>query len=272
MKELFDTVSISCSTNITTTYSTSFSMGIKLLAPRLRNPIFSIYGFVRLADEIVDSFQGYEQQKLLSQLKTDTFNAIADKISINPVLNSFQQVVHQFKIEDDLIYSFLESMEMDLDKKFYTRSLYDKYIYGSAEVVGLMCLKVFCEGDTEVYERLKHAAMKLGSAFQKVNFLRDLKADNEELGRLYFPNINLNPFTERDKITIETEINNDFQEALQGIMQLPKSSRKGVYLAYKYYQVLLKKIQLTPADHIMNSRIRVADTQKFVLLIRHSIL
>lgn len=272
MKALYDQISRDCNKHITQTYSTSFSMGIKLLSPRLRGPIFAIYGFVRLADEIVDSFHGYEQKKLLKQLKADTFQAIEDGISINPVLNCFQEVVNQYQIEDDLILAFLESMEMDLEKKFYTQSLYEKYIYGSAEVVGLMCLKVFCEGDQEMYNKLKYAAMKLGSAFQKVNFLRDIKADNEDLGRLYFPNISLNPFAEKDKISIEAEIKNDFQEALEGIMQLPKSSRKGVYLAYKYYQALLKKIQLTPAHQIMSARIRVPDSQKFAMLFRHLIL
>lgn len=266
MKALYHKIAIHSSRTITKTYSTSFSLGIKLLASRLRDPIYAIYGFVRLADEVVDTFHGHPQRKMLSQLKKDTFEAIEEQISINPVLHSFQQVVHQYGIEDELIHSFLNSMEMDLEKQFYTRSLYDKYIYGSAEVVGLMCLKVFCENDNALYEELKYPAMKLGSAFQKVNFLRDIKADSIDLGRMYFPHVNLNQFSETDKIQIEQEIAVDFKEALEGIKRLPKSSRKGVYLAYRYYQALLKRIQLTPASEILSVRIRVPDRQKLAML------
>lgn len=272
MKALYDKIAIRSSRDITKTYSTSFSLGIKLLSSRLRDPIYAIYGFVRLADEIVDSFHGYSQSKMLAQLKKDVFKAIEDEISINPVLHSFQYVVREYNIDKELISSFLESMEMDLQKHYYTRPLYDKYIYGSAEVVGLMCLKVFCENDKSLYEELKYPAMKLGSAFQKVNFLRDIKSDSTELGRVYFPHVNLDKFSEAEKINIEKEIAKDFKEALKGILRLPRSSQKGVYLAYRYYQALLKRIQLTPANKILATRIRVPDTQKIAMLCRHLIV
>lgn len=268
MKKLFDDISIRCSKNITESYSTSFSFGIKFLGEELRKPIYSIYGYVRLADEIVDSFHGYDQSALLSQLREETIQALKNKISLNPVINSFQLVVHEYGIEEELIFTFLDSMEMDLSQHFYTRKLYEKYIYGSAEVVGLMCLKVFCREEEDLYEKLKIPAMKLGSAFQKVNFLRDIKADTEELGRLYFPNVDLKRFTEKEKIKIEQEIAREFEEALEGILKLPNSSCKGVLLAYKYYIALFKRIKLTSADKIMMQRIRVPNTQKFAMMLQ----
>lgn len=267
MKALFDTVSIACSRDITHRYSTSFSLGIRFLARELRDPIYSIYGFVRLADEIVDSFEGYQQAAMLQQLKKDTFDAIEQQISINPLLNSFQQVVHQYDVDHELIRSFLESMEMDLEKQFYTRSLYEKYIYGSAEVVGLMCLKVFCKGNREHYEELKYAAMKLGAAFQKINFLRDVKADYEGLGRIYFPGIDFRNFCDHKKKEIERDIEQDFSEGYKGIKKLPKGSRPGVFLAYVYYRKLFEKIKAVPGERIMKARIRVPDVQKFALLL-----
>lgn len=267
MKLLFDRISKECSRNITQSYSTSFSLGIRFLAGDLRDPIYSIYGFVRLADEIVDSFEGYRQAEMLKKLREDTFEAIGQGISINPVLNSFQQVVHAYSIDGELIEAFLNSMEMDLEKQFYTKSLYEKYIYGSAEVVGLMCLKVFCNGDGQLYEQLKYAAMRLGSAFQKVNFLRDIRADYQELGRMYFPNVDFTNFNNCQKQLIEKEIENDFSEALNGIRQLPKEARFGVLLAYVYYQMLLKKIKAVPGEHIMQARVRVLNSQKIVLLL-----
>jgi len=271
MKTLFDAISIACSKNITHKYSTSFSLGIKYLAKDLRNPVYSIYGFVRLADEIVDSFEGFQQADMLQKLKKDTFDAIEQKISINPVLNSFQQVVHQYHIENELIISFLDSMEMDLKKQYYTHSLYDKYIYGSAEVVGLMCLKVFCKGSQVQYDELKYPAMKLGAAFQKINFLRDLKVDCEVLGRFYFPDVDFNNFCDQKKKNIELEIENDFIEGYKGIKMLPKESRFGVFLAYVYYRNLLKKIKAVPGDKIMKKRIRIPDTQKFILFLESSL-
>jgi len=267
MKALFDEVSAKCSQVTTQKYSTSFSLGIKFLSPTIRPAIFAIYGFVRLADEVVDSFNDYDRKGLLQELKTETFTALERKISLNPIINSFQYAVHKYQIDFELIEAFLDSMEMDLEKQVYTRQLYEKYIFGSAEVVGLMCLKVFCNGDATDYGELRHAAMKLGSAFQKVNFLRDIKADHLELGRMYFPNMNFDNFTEEDKLTIEKEINTEFEEALEGIVKLPRCAKKGVYLAYIYYKSLFKKIQEVPAQQIMEKRVRVPDFQKALLML-----
>jgi len=267
MKALFDDVSAKCSQITTQKYSTSFSLGIKFLSPTIRPAIFAIYGFVRLADEVVDSFNDYDRKGLLLQLKAETFAAIANKISLNPIINSFQQAVHQYQIDLELIEAFLDSMEMDLEKQVYTRQLYEKYIFGSAEVVGLMCLKVFCNGDEQEYNALRHSAMKLGSAFQKVNFLRDIKADHLDLGRMYFPNMNFDNFTEEDKAIIEKEIKTEFDEALNGIVKLPRCAKKGVYLAYIYYKSLFKKIQEVPAQQIMEKRVRVPDFQKALLML-----
>jgi 15-cis-phytoene synthase len=266
MKELFDEVSIRCSKLTTRTYSTSFSLGILCLEKSLRDPIYSIYGFVRFADEIVDSFHGYDKQQLLKRFKDDTFLAIKEQVSLNPILNSFQATVHQFKIENILIEQFLGSMEMDLTRKKYEGHEYDEYILGSAEVVGLMCLKVFCAGQQDVYARLRKNAMSLGAAFQKVNFLRDLKADYSELGRVYFPGLEINRFDERSKKIIEDNISSDFSEGFKGIRQLPRSSRLGVYVAYVYYLALFKKIRNTPSHLVMESRIRIRNRQKATLL------
>lgn len=266
MKAIFDTVSARCSRITTKAYSTSFSLGIYFLSKELRSPIYNIYGFVRFADEIVDSFHGYDKQKLLTDFKNDTKKAISEKISLNPILNSFQAVVHKYNIEWDLIETFLKSMEMDLDLHSCDQQSYEEYILGSAEVVGLMCLKVFVSGDEEEYQRLKPSAMKLGSAFQKVNFLRDMKADYEGLGRSYFPGINLQRFDESDKKLIEKDIRADFSEALQGIKKLPKGARPGVYLAYVYYYHLFIKIIKTPSADILSARIRIPNFNKFVLM------
>jgi len=267
MKELFDNVSAECSKITTHKYSTSFSLGIRFLAKKFHNPIYGIYGFVRLADEIVDSFHGFDKEDLLDKFRNDTYEAIECGISLNPILNSFQHVVRKYKIEKELIDTFLSSMEMDLTKNYYERELYNQYILGSAEVVGLMCLKVFCEGDEKLYESFKHPAMKLGSAFQKVNFLRDMKADNEQLGRTYFPGINFSSFRNESKIEIEKDIQNDFAEALTGIRRLPHSSRAGVYLAYYYYAALFKKIKSLPAEKVKTERIRVSNPHKLGLMV-----
>lgn len=267
MKSLYDDVSVDCSKNITKKYSTSFSLGIRLLKSEIRNPIYSIYGFVRLADEIVDSFEGYQQSEMLKNLIRDTYEAIDQKISINPVLNSFQQVVHEFNIDRSLIKAFLESMAMDLDKQFYNQALYEKYIFGSAEVVGLMCLKVFCKGNETLYTHLTASAMKLGSAFQKINFLRDIKDDYEGLGRLYFPNTDFANFSNDQKAEIEGDILNDFNDGLVGIKQLPTDSRLGVFLAYVYYKMLFRKIKAVPGNKLLQTRIRVANYQKMALLV-----
>jgi phytoene/squalene synthetase len=266
MKALFDRVSAHCSKITTLQYSTSFSLGIRLLAPKFHPHIYAIYGFVRFADEIVDSFHDYNKAGLLEQFRKETYEAIESGISMNPILNSFQHTVHQYHIERALIDTFLDSMEMDLKQCAYTRELYEQYILGSAEVVGLMCLRVFCEGDDALYELLTKPAMKLGAAFQKINFLRDIQADREELGRSYFPGVNLNNFTQADKQSIEQELAKDFSLALAGIRQLPSSARRGVYLAYTYYRVLFRKIQSLPPQRILCERIRVANSQKLGLM------
>jgi len=275
MKDIFDNLSAECSKITTKRYSTSFSFGIYFLSKKLRLPIYSIYGFVRLADEIVDSFHDFDKEYLLKKFKEDTFEAIHLGISLNPVLNSFQRVVNEYQIDHRLIELFLNSMEMDLIQKQYTPELYDTYILGSAEVVGLMCLKVFTNGDEDDYERLKPYAMKLGSAFQKVNFLRDLKADSQSLNRSYFPNVNLAAFCDRQKREIEADIESEFQQALLGIKMLPPSSRNGVYLSYIYYKKLFKKIKGLTAERIMNERIRISNHRKIGLMfdsmIRHKL-
>jgi phytoene synthase len=267
MKLLFDSLSHECSKLTTKAYSTSFSLGIYFLNKRLRSAIYSIYGFVRFADEIVDSFHGYDKQFLLSKFKHDTYEALDRKISLNPILNSFQQVVHQYDIEKDLIDKFLHSMEMDLQKVDYTPEKYEEYILGSAEVVGLMCLHVFTEGDKNSYATLKPYAMKLGAAFQKINFLRDLNMDVNQLGRTYFPNVDITKFTATEKEMIECEIEKDFEDALVGIKMLPASSQAGVYLAYVYYQSLLKKIKKVSAQRVMRERIRISNGHKFGLML-----
>lgn len=266
MKSLFDQVSVKCSKLTTRAYSTSFSLGIYFLKNKLRNPIYSIYGFVRFADEIVDSFEGYNKKYLLQKFKDETYDAIENRISLNPILNSFQQVVHQYQIEQSLIDTFLKSMEMDLEKVEYNSEKYQQYILGSAEVVGLMCLHVFTEGNKNLYEELKPYAMKLGAAFQKINFLRDMKADYQILGRTYFPNVDMSRFTQCTKRKIESEIEHDFKEALIGIKKLPVSSKGGVYLAYVYYHSLFRKIKKLPAQEILSSRIRISNGEKFGLM------
>lgn len=266
MKELFDNVSAHCSKITTCAYSTSFSLGIKLLAKRFRRPVYAIYGFVRFADEIVDSFHNYDKADLLKKIRAETHEAIDAGISLNPIVNSFQHAVNRYAIKKELIDTFLDSMEMDLQQHFYTRSLYKKYIYGSAEAVGMMCLTVFCEGNEQLYNALMGPAMKLGSAFQKINFLRDIKADNEQLGRMYFPGVDLLHFTKEDKWKIEHEIEAELAEALEGIKRLPSGSRRGVYLAYHYYLVLFRKIKNVPPVEIFSKRIRVNNVKKMGLL------
>jgi len=267
MKASFDKVSIACSKITTRAYSTSFSLGIYFLDSKMRDPIYSIYGFVRFADEIVDSFEGYNKSYLLEKFKQDTFEAIENKISLNPILNSFQQCVHEFNIRHELIHTFLKSMEMDLEKTDYSREKYEAYILGSAEVVGLMCLHVFTSGDMKMYAYLKPYAMRLGSAFQKVNFLRDLKDDYYSLGRSYFPDVDLSQFNSTSKKMIEDEIEEDFKYALQGIKKLPAAAKGGVYLAYVYYTSLFKKIKSVPAERVFTERIRISNSYKVGLMI-----
>lgn len=266
MKPLFDKVSAQASKHTTQTYSTSFSLGIYCLNKKLHRAIYNIYGFVRFADEIVDSFHEYDKETLLKEFKEDTYKAIERKISLNPILNSFQEVVNTFHIEQELIDCFLNSMEMDLKQSAHSDESYNQYILGSAEVVGLMCLRVFTNGNEQQYQTLKPSAMKLGAAFQKVNFLRDIKNDMDYLGRIYFPKVNLKCLTEDEKRTIESEIEKDFNDALIGIKQLPSSSKYGVYVAYVYYNSLFKKIKSTPSTKIMIERIRVPNYQKISLL------
>ncbi len=274
MKALFDDLSFRTSKMVTQEYSTSFSMGIRFLAKKFHNPIYAIYGFVRYADEIVDTFHGYDKRQLLADFKADTFKAIAQGISLNPILNSFQQIVNEYKIDHQLIDTFLYSMEMDLEDHAYDQSLYEKYILGSAEVVGLMCLKVFVAGNEDQYERLKPFAMKLGSAFQKINFLRDYKADTQQLGRIYFPQLQQNELNNQIKKEIESDIQSEFDIAYEGIKMLPRDARFGVYVAYIYYSNLLRKIMNLQPQQIMSERVRIPDKQKYVLFfgsyIKHS--
>ncbi|GAA4107092.1 phytoene/squalene synthase family protein [Aquimarina addita] len=267
MKSIFDTVSYSCSKIVTTSYSTSFSLASKMLADSIRKDIYNIYGFVRFADEIVDTFHGYNKEELFNDFESDMYKAIQNKISLNPILNSFQQTVHQYDIQPELYEAFMRSMRLDLHKtKYLTEEEYKEYIYGSADVVGLMCLKVFVNGDDKKYDELKDSAMHLGSAFQKVNFLRDLKADFEDLSRTYFPNTDLNKLDEVSKIRIVEEIEADFLKGYEGIMKLPVEAKFGVYTAYIYYKKLLTKLKSTPSMEIKNTRIRVPNYQKFGLL------
>lgn len=266
MKNTYDQLAYSISKCTTHTYSTSFSLGIKALDAKLRPAIYAIYSYVRLADEIVDSFHGYDQRNLLSQLIKETDDAFKHKISINPIIQAFQETVHQYNIDKQLIDQFLHSMSMDLDKVYYDKANYDEYILGSAEVVGLMCLHVFVEGDQEKYDKLKPYAQKLGSAFQKINFLRDLKEDYYTLGRFYFPNLDFIAFNDETKKIIEKEIEGEFKEALTGIKMLPNSSKFGVYLAYRYYWTLFKKIQLKSSKDILTNRTRVPNTEKMYLM------
>lgn len=266
MLDLYHTTCQACSQLITKRYSTSFSMGIRAFEPKIRMPVYAIYGFVRFADEIVDTFNGYPKAELLERFRQDTYTAIREGISLNPVLHAFQEVVHRYGIEQELIDAFLDSMEMDLHHSFYGSELYNKYIYGSAEVVGLMCLRVFCEGDRALFDKLKAPAQSLGAAFQKINFLRDLKSDFDDRGRVYFPGVDFTNFTPEDKRRIEAEIKKDFDDAYLGIVQLPKSARFGVYLAYVYYLNLFKKIRRTAAAKVKEQRIRVNDGKKVILL------
>lgn len=269
MKELFDSVSEDCSRIVTQTYSTSFSMATKMLDSSIRNHIYNIYGFVRFADEIVDSFHDYPKEELLNRFEEDLYHSLNNKISLNPILNAFQKTVSTFAIDRELIAAFLKSMRWDLEKKTYaTQQEYKDYIYGSADVVGLMCLKVFVKGDQAKYEELKPSAMALGSAFQKVNFLRDLKNDFQELDRTYFPGVNFEKFKEADKKAIIKEIENEFAFALTGIFKLPNEARFGVYTAYKYYTKLLLKLKRTPSLNIQNTRIRVPNYQKMTVFAR----
>lgn len=266
MMSLFNQTALECSKLITEHYSTSFTLGIKTLDRKFHFPIYAIYGFVRYADEIVDTFHDYDKKTLLEKFKRDAYTAIDERISLNPVLHAFQLVVRQYDIDHELIEAFLKSMEMDLYFQDYDASGYNEYIYGSAEVVGLMCLRVFCEGDSAMYDRLKEPARKLGAAFQKVNFLRDVKSDYQERGRTYFPGVNFDDFTCDAKELIERDIQNDFDEAYIGIMNLPKGARMGVYLAYVYYQTLFNKIKALPVSRIQTERVRVPDTKKIALL------
>lgn len=269
MKAIFDKVSEDCSEIVIKEYSTSFYKATQLLSKSIRNDIFNIYGFVRFADEIVDTFHKYPKKELLDQFEKELWLSIENKISLNPILNSFQHTVNKYSINLNLIKSFIKSMRMDIDiKRYRNRKDYKEYIYGSADVIGLMCLKVFVSGSTKEYNELKPYAISLGSAFQKVNFLRDLKSDSEILNRVYFPNIDMKSFDENSKENIINEIEEDFEHALKGIVKLPKKARFGVYIAYRYYYKLLKKMKTTPSLHIKKSRVRIDNFQKLIVLTR----
>lgn len=266
--ELYEKTTFGCSELITKYYSTSFTMGIKTLHKKYHHAIYAIYGFVRYADEIVDTFHQFDKAYLLERFKKDTYQAIEEKISLNPVLHSFQKIVNDYKIEHELIDAFLYSMELDLQKVDYTQAGYEEYIYGSAEVVGLMCLRVFCEGNEAFYQELKAPAKSLGAAFQKVNFLRDMKSDFDERGRVYFPAVNFNLFDEKAKKQVEDDIEKDFDDAYKGILKLPKGAQMGVYLAYIYYKKLFQKIKKLSPKKILNERIRIPDSRKITLLLQ----
>jgi 15-cis-phytoene synthase len=275
MKQLFDKVSAACSKLTTRAYSTSFSLGINCLSKTVHEPVYAIYGFVRFADEIVDSFHEYNKRELFDEFSAETWRAIERGISLNPILNSFQEVVNRHHIDHTLITCFLKSMEVDLNEQTHSGQTYDEYIVGSAEVVGLMCLKVFSAGDIALYQRLIPSARKLGAAFQKVNFLRDIKDDYEYLGRVYFPGVAFRSFTDTDKKRIEQDIENDFKEAFEGIKQLPSNSRFGVYVAYVYYRTLFNKIRSVSPARIRQERVRISNHRKIGLLVtsyfRHSL-
>lgn len=268
---MFNSVSGECSRQVTMRYSTSFSSAINLLHKDLRQPIFNVYGFVRFADEIVDTFHQHDKQGLLAQFKQETFDAIERGLSLNPILNSFQSTVNEYAIGHRLIHAFFSSMESDLTQNNYDRQGYEEYIYGSAEVVGLMCLCIFCEGNTALYERLKSPARALGAAFQKVNFLRDMKADFFDLSRMYFPGCDFHNFTESDKQKIQQDIERDFAEAYKGILGLPLKARFGVYVAYKYYGSLFKKIKRIQPQRILQQRIRIPNYYKAYIVLRASV-
>lgn len=265
---LYDTIALRCSREVTTGYSTSFSLGIRTLARRHRPAIYAIYGFVRLADEIVDTFFDHRQREMLDKFRADTAEAISDGVSSNPVLHSFQWAVNTYNIDHEFIDAFLYSMEMDLDQKNHDTKSYSEYIYGSAEAVGLMCLRVFCHGDPQLFERLREPARKLGSAFQKVNFLRDIGSDYSERGRVYFPGVDFRNFSVADKRQIEEDIASEFRAALEGIRGLDQGSRRGVYLAYSYYLALFGKIRKTPPEAVTGQRFRISDGRKMLLLIQ----
>ncbi len=265
---LFHEVSEHCSRTTTERYSTSFSSAIRLLHADLRQPVYNIYGFVRFADEIVDTFHDHDKERLLANFKKETYDAIRDGISLNPILHSFQLTVNKYKIDLSLIEAFFKSMEMDLDKSVYNQEGYDEYIYGSAEVVGLMCLYIFLDGDTEAYKKFRPFAQSLGAAFQKVNFLRDVKADYNQLNRTYFPGLDFSSFTDRQKREIEDDIQRDFDHAYQGIIRLPAKAKFGVYVAYKYYLSLFRRIKQMQPARIMNERVRIPNYGKLMILLR----
>jgi len=265
---LFHEVSQHCSRTTTERYSTSFSSAIRLLHSDLRQPVYNIYGFVRFADEIVDTFHDHDKERLLANFKKETYDAIRDGISLNPILHSFQLTVNKYKIDLSLIEAFFKSMEMDLDKSVYSQEGYNEYIYGSAEVVGLMCLYIFLDGDTEAYKKFRPFAQSLGAAFQKVNFLRDVKADYNQLNRTYFPGLDFSSFTDRQKREIEEDIQRDFDHAYQGIIRLPAKAKFGVYVAYKYYLSLFRRIKQMQPARIMNERVRIPNYGKLMILLR----
>ena len=269
MKAIFDDISYTTAKNVTNAYSTSFSLATKMLGQSIRQDIYNIYGFVRFADEIVDTFHDYDKEKLFDNFEEQLYKALDQKISLNPILNAFQHTFHKHQLSRENVASFMKSMKLDLHKQNYsTKKEYDAYIYGSADVVGLMCLKVFVKGDLEMFELLKEAAMKLGSAFQKVNFLRDLKEDFENLNRTYFPNTNLSALDELSKSAIIAEIEDDFEQGYEGILRLPIDAKFGVFTAYRYYKQLLLKIKNTPAVEIKSTRIRISNPKKIELLTR----
>jgi phytoene/squalene synthetase len=266
--DLYNSTTLSCSKIFTTEYSTSFSKAVSRLHPSIQDDIYAIYGFVRIADEIVDTFHNHPKREMLANFREQAYQSIEQKISTNPILNSFQLVVNRYNVSHDLIESFLESMRMDLEQQEHNNESYKKYIYGSAEVVGLMCLKVFCNGNQQLYDELAQPARSLGEAFQKVNFLRDLKSDYEERGRIYFPSVDFGNFSEKEKRKIEDDIEADLQKSLEGIRKLPSKAKLGVYITYVYFRALLHRIKRVKAANLMNERIRVSDPMKYLLMLK----
>ena len=265
MLDLYNSVCLKCSTITTRSYSTSFSWAIQLLHKSIRESIYSIYGLTRFADEIVDTFHSYNKDILLQNFKKDCFEAIDQGISTNPILQSFQVTVNRYNIPFYLIESFFDSMETDLETANHSQKSLDEYIVGSAEAVGLMCLCVFVNGDRNEYNRLKYSAERLGAAFQKVNFLRDLHFDSEFLGRIYFPSIK-GVFNLEIKQSIEQDIQKDFDEALMGIRTLPDKAKLGVFIVYRYYYGLFKKIKRTSPEKIASRRIRISNGHKLYIM------
>lgn len=265
MDPLYDKVCFGTSRLVTRRYSTSFSIGVRCLGREIRDAVYGVYGFVRIADEIVDTFLEEDREALLDEFEAEYYRALERGISTNPVIHAFCRVVRRYRIDDSLVRAFLESMRMDLHRNRYTEDELGEYIFGSAEVVGLICLQIFVQGDRERYRQLESYARRLGAAFQKVNFLRDLKDDREALHRIYFPQLKNGTLTEEVKKRLLDDIYEDFAQAREGIRRLPDCARLGVYTAYLYYLALARAIAATPCERLSETRIRISNLRKLLL-------